>query len=68
MAHRLRYGLGKAHGIGFLVADNGVITLVLPEGVPAEALVLKAAKGEAPAKAKKPAKPAKPPVKPEAAA
>src|SRR5216683_6034732 len=49
VAHRLRYGLGKAHGIGFLVAESGVITLILPEGVPAEALVMKAAKAKKPA-------------------
>jgi hypothetical protein len=38
VVHRLRHGLGAAHGIGHIRADNGVITLVLPEGVPAEAL------------------------------
>lgn len=56
VAHRLRYGLGVAHGIGYQKAENGVITLILPEGVPAEALVLGPAKAEKPAKAaKKPA-------------
>src|SRR6266851_9371981 len=60
VAHRLRYGLGVAHGIGYQKAENGVITLVLPEGVPAEALVAKATKSE-PAKAEKPHK-AKPPA------
>ncbi len=56
VAHRLRYGLGVAHGIGYQRDEKGVITLILPEGVPAEALVLKAAKVAKPAKAaKKPA-------------
>jgi len=55
VTHRLRHGLGAAHGIGHNRADNGVITLVLPDGVPAEALVAGeakvAAKGKAAAKA-----------------
>jgi hypothetical protein len=42
--HRLRHGLGAAHGIGHNRAENGVVTLVLPEGVPAEALVAGEAK------------------------
>jgi hypothetical protein len=37
--HRLRHGLGAAHGIGHNRDDKGVVTLVLPDGVPAEALV-----------------------------
>ncbi len=53
VAHRLRYGLGVAHGIGYQKAENGVITLIPPEGVPAEALVLKAAKASRPGKAAK---------------
>jgi hypothetical protein len=39
VVHRLRHGVGVAHGIGHNRDDNGVITIVLPEGVPAEALV-----------------------------
>ncbi len=46
-AHRLRHGLGAAHGIGHNRPDNGVITLVLPEGVPAEALIAGEAKAAA---------------------
>jgi hypothetical protein len=60
VTHRLRHGLGVAHGIGHNRGDKGVITLVLPEGVPAEALVAgeakAAAKGKPAAKAvRKPA-------------
>ena len=39
VTHRLRHGLGAAHGIGHNRDEAGVITIVLPEGVPAEALV-----------------------------
>jgi hypothetical protein len=41
--NRLRHGLGAAHGIG----HNQVITLVLPDGVPAEALIAGEAKAAA---------------------
>jgi hypothetical protein len=57
VVHRLRHGLGAAHGIGHNRDDKGVITLVLPEGVPAEALI--AGEAKAAAKAKAVAKPAK---------
>ena len=52
VTHRLRHGLGRPHGIGHNGADNGVITLVLPEGVPAEALVAGEARAAAKAKTK----------------
>src|SRR5207302_9607897 len=42
VVHRLRHGLCAAHGIGHNRDDAWVITIVLPEGVPAEA----AAKGK----------------------
>jgi hypothetical protein len=42
--HRLRHGLGRAHGIGHNRDEAGVITIVLPDGVPAEALVAGEAK------------------------
>ncbi len=42
-----RRGLGAAHGIGHNRDDAGVITLVLPDGVPAEALVAGEAKAAA---------------------
>ena len=35
--HRLRYGLGAAHGVGHNRPNNGIITLVLPDGVPSKA-------------------------------
>jgi hypothetical protein len=44
VTHRLRHGLGVAHGIGQNRAENGVITIVLPDGVPAEALIAGEAK------------------------
>src|SRR6266568_6853453 len=51
VAHRLRYGLGVAHGIGHSKdPETSIITIVLPEGAPAEALVLKAAKAVTKAK------------------
>jgi hypothetical protein len=63
VTHRLRHGLGRAHGIGHNRAEAGVITIVLPPGVPAEALVAgqakAATKGKAAVKPAKPAKPAK---------
>src|SRR5260370_42382470 len=39
VVHRLRHGLGRAHGIGHNRDEAGVITIVLPDGVPAEALL-----------------------------
>jgi hypothetical protein len=47
VVHRLRHGLGAAHGIGHNRDDAGVITILLPEGVPAEALVAGEAKAVA---------------------
>jgi hypothetical protein len=44
VVHRLWHGLGAAYGIGHNRAENGVITLVLPEDVPAEALIAGGAK------------------------
>jgi hypothetical protein len=44
---RLRHGLGAAYGIGRNRDGKGVITLVLPEGVPAEALIAGEAKAAA---------------------
>jgi hypothetical protein len=44
VTHRLRHGLGAADGIGHNRDDKEVITLVLPEGVPAEALITGEAK------------------------
>jgi hypothetical protein len=42
--HRLRHGLGVAHGIGHVKDEKGVVRIVLPEGVPAEALIAAAVK------------------------
>jgi hypothetical protein len=52
VAHRLRHGLGVAHGVGHAKDDKGVVRIVLPEGVPAEALVMGAPKPATAAKAK----------------
>ncbi len=49
--HRLRHGLGAAHGIGHNRDDAGVVTIVLPDGVPAEALIAGEAKAAAKGKA-----------------
>ena len=56
VTHRLRHGLGAAHGIGHNRDDAGVVTLVLPEGVPAEALIAGEAKAAGKGKAAKPAR------------
>jgi hypothetical protein len=56
-AHRLRHGLGRAHGIGHNRDEAGVVTIVLPDGVPAEALVAGEAKAAGkPVAKKKPAR------------
>ena len=39
VTHRLRHGLGAAHGIEQNRDEDGVITLVLPDGAPAKAPV-----------------------------
>ncbi len=39
--HRLRHGLGAAHGTGHSRDDNGVITLVLPDEAPRGSLIAK---------------------------
>jgi hypothetical protein len=66
VTHRLRHGLGAAHGIGHNRDDAGVVTLVLPDGVPAEALI--AGEAKAAAKGKAARKPARKPAKGKAAA
>jgi hypothetical protein len=39
VSYRLRHGLGVQHGIGHAADDKGVVRIVLPDGVPAEALI-----------------------------
>lgn len=38
-AHRLRYGLGVAHGIGHEIGEDGIVKLVLPAGKQAAELI-----------------------------
>jgi hypothetical protein len=41
VTHRLRHGLGAAHGIGYTKGEDGVVRLVLPAGKAAGDLIAK---------------------------